>query len=394
MPNFKKTIILFFTFSLTLFGMSYTKFKKHTLKHSKILQSQALSLQTTEQENNILLRTENPALNLEVGKYDPDFSSSRYGYSVSISQTVRTENYLDGLRDKAYASTLLRKAYVAQGKAGYIKTLEELYTEYVYQSKLLSLLQQEYKLSNRVTLMVKERYENGSENKVAYLQAKTETLTLKTQMHTTRQQAGTLYYQLLAIAGFNKKVSLEKKFIYSISHKTKKSSKLSPKQKILLAKEKLYASRIRMSESRFNSYEISAGIEKEPDQSILRLGVSLPLPVRHNKEEEKTLAKLKMQQLKLDNAQLSLDLKSQKQMLKASIKELSAQYHSLKVLQKEQQTLSALLKEGYQIAQGSLFELMNAKSRLIQTRKSLLQTQKKINNQKIQLRFLQGQYND
>jgi len=390
----KKIIMLFFTLSLTLFGMSYTKFKKHTLKYSKVLQSQNLSLQTTVQENNILLRTANPTLNLEASRFDPDFSSSNFGYSVSASQTIRTGNYLDGLRDKAYASTLLSKAYVVQGKARYIKTLERLYTEYVYQSKLLSLLQQEQTLSNRVTHMVKERYENGSENKVAYLQAKTETLVLKTQMHTTKQQVETLYYQLLAIAGFNKKVSLEKKFIYSVSHQTKESSKFSPKEQIVLAKEKLYASQMRMNESSFQSYEISTGIEQEPDQSILRLGISIPLSLHHDKREERTLARLKIQQLKLDNEQLSIDIQSQKQMLKASIKELSLQYNALKMLQKDQQSLTTLLKEGYQIAQGSLFQLMNAKNRLIQTRKSLLQIQKKINDQKIELRFLQGDYND
>ena len=386
--------MLFFTLSLTLFGMSYTKFKKHTLKHSKVLQSQHLSLQTTEQENNILLRTANPTFSLEASRFDPDFSSSEFGYSISASQTIRTESYMNGIKDKTYASTLLRKAFMAQGKAGYIKTLEGLYTEYVYQNKLLSLLQQEYKLSNRVTDMVKERYKNGSENKVAYLQAKTETLTLKTQMHTTKQQVGTLYYQLLAIAGFSKKVSLEKKFIYSVSSKTTHSSKLSPKQKILLAKEKVYTSQLSMNKSSFQSYDLYTEMEKEPDQSILRLGISIPLSLHHDKSEERALAKLQMQQLKLDSEQLSLNLKSQKQMLKASVKELSLQYNSLKMLQKDQHSLTALLEEGYKIAQGSLFQLMNAKNRLIQTGKSLLQTQKIINNQKIQLRFLQGDYND
>jgi hypothetical protein len=38
--------------------------------------------------------------------------------------------------------------------------------------------------------------------------------------------------------------------------------------------------------------------------------------------------------------------------------------------------------------------MMNAKNKLIQTQKSLLQTQKTINNKKIDLRFIRGQYND
>ncbi len=275
-----------------------------------------------------------------------------------------------------------------------MKTLEELYTEYVYQSKFLSLLKQEYKLSNRVTAMVQERYKNGSENKVSYLQAKTETLTLKTQMYTTKQQMNAFYYQLLATAGLSKKISLEKKFIYSVSSKTKNGSKLTPKQKILLAKEKILAGQMRMNESSIDSYELSAEMEEEPEQSIFRLGISIPLPLQHNKEEEKALARLKMQQLELDNAQLSVDLNAQKQMLRSSIRELSQQYNSLKILKAELQTLNDLLEEGYKIAKKSIFEMMNQKNKLIQTQKSLLQTHKMINNQKIELRFLQGQYND
>ena len=390
----KKIIMFFFTFSLTLFGMSYTKFKEHTLKNSKILKSQQLSLQVTQQENNILLRTSNPTLNLEASRFDEEIGNNSFGYSVSASQTVRTGSYMDGIKDKTYASTLLRKAFVRQGKAGYIKGLEGLYTAYVYQNKILSLFQQEYKLSNKVTNMVKERFKNGSDNKVSYLQVKTETLTLKTQMYTTKQQLNSLYYQLLSTAGFRKKVSLEKKFIYSVSSKTKNSSKLSPEQQILQAKEKLYQSDLSMNKSSFQNYDVYAGMEKEPYQSILRLGVNIPLAMHNDRSEERMLAKLQGQQTKLDREQLSLNIHSQKQMLKASIRELSAQYFTLKTLQKEQQELTSLLQEGYKIAKGSLFEMMSAKNKLIQTRKALLQTQKIINDQKIELRFLQGDYND
>jgi len=389
-----KIIMIFLAFSLSSFGMSYEKFKKHTLKHSKVLQSKALSLQTTQQESAMLLRTQNPTLDLELSRFNPDFENSEFGYMVSASQNIRTNTYYSSLESKANARVLLQKAYILDGKAGYIKTLEKLYTQYVHESKLLTLLQQEYRLSNKVTRMVKERYENGSETRVAYLQANTETLMLKTQMHTTKQKVNTLYLQLLAIAGFNKNISLEKQFIYSVSTTTSKSRKQNSLEQILLAKEKMLASQAQINESTFESYVLSAGIEQEPDQSILRFNISVPLTLQHNKEEEKTLAKLQMQQLSLDKEQLAFDMNAQKKIYRASIKELSLQYNSLKTLQKEQKTLSSLLTEGYKIAQGSLFQLMREKSRLIQTNKSLLNTQKEINNQKIELRFLQGHYND
>ena len=390
----KKTILLFLTLSLTVFGMSYEQFKKQTLKNSKILQSQTLSLQTAQQENNILLRASNPVLNLELSNYNENAGGNDVEYAAGISQTIRTGSYMDSLQEKANATSLLSKAFVTQGRAGYIRTLENLYTEYVYQSKMLSLLKQEYTLSDKVTAMVKERYKSGSENRVAYLQAKTETLTLKTQMYTTKQQLAKLYYQLLAVAGLNRKVSLEKQFIYSVSSATKSSSKPSPRQQVLKAKEKLYQSDYSINRSSFRNFDLYAGVEQEPDQGIVRVGVNIPLSINNDRSEERMLAKLKMHQTRLESEQLGINVRSQKQMYKAAIRELSNQYHALKTLQNEQQELTTLLQEGYKIAKGSLFQLMTAKSKLIQTRKALLGTQKMINDQKIALHFLQGDYND
>ena len=386
--------MIFLTLGLSAYGMSYQQFKKNAQKNAKILQRQTLSLKTTQEENKILLRTQNPIFGLEASRFNPDTVNSTFQYSGSISQTVRTSNYYGGLEDKANASTLLQQAYVREGEAGYLRTLEKLYTAYVYQSKLLFLLQQEYKLSTKVTGIVKQRYKNGSENRVAYLQAKTDTLSLKTQMFTTKQDMNSLYYQLLAIAGLTKKISLEKRFIYPVSTKVKGTSNINPKQQIIEAKAKLLESKMRMNESSIESYELYGAIEDEPDQSIIRVGIAIPLPIFNNKSEEKTLAMLQQQQLTLDNEQLTIDIHSQKEMIKASIRELNNQYYALKTLKKEQQVLNDLLQEGYKIAQGSIFIMMNAKNKLIQTQKSLLQTQKIINNQKIELRFIQGQYND
>jgi outer membrane protein TolC len=390
----KKIIMISLGLSLTAFGMSYKEFKKYTQKNAKVLQSQALSLQTTQEENKILLRSKNPILGLEASRFNPQNTDSSFQYSGSVSQTVRTGNYYGGLEDKASAMNLLQEAYILDGKSGYIRALEKLYTEYVYQSKLLSLLQEEYKLSKEVTNIVEVRYQNGSENKVAYLQAKTDTIALKTQMFTTKQEMNSLYYQLLATAGLRKKVSLEKQFIYPISAKVSTHIFTNSKQQILSAKSKLLESQMRMNDSSIESYDVYTSIEDEPDQSILRVGVSIPLPLFNDKSEEKMLAKLQKEQLILDGEQLDIDIFTQTAMIKSSIKELSNQYQALKILKKEQQVLNDLLQEGYKISQGSIFIMMNAKNKLIQTQKSLLQTQKTINNQKIDLRFIQGQYND
>jgi outer membrane protein TolC len=149
-----------------------------------------------------------------------------------------------------------------------------------------------------------------------------------------------------------------------------------------------------MNQSGFRNFDLYSSLEQEPDQAVLRVGVNIPLNINNDRSEERMLARLQMQQTALDNRQLEISLRSQKEMLQSAIRELSQQYHALRTLQKEQKELVALLEEGYRIAKGSLFELMTEKGRLIRTRKALLQTQKMINNQKIALRFLQGDYNE
>ena len=390
----QKTLFLFTTLSLSLFGMSYEQFKAYTLKHSPVLQQQQLKVEMANAQNGIALRAQNPSLYVGGADYNPKTGSNEFGYSVSLSQPVRTGNFYEGIQATANANLSLAQAYVMEGRAGYLRSLESLYTDYVYQSRLLSLLEAEYHLSQKVTAMVFKRYKSGSENRVAYLQAKTQTSILKTQLYAARQQRDTLYYQLLATAGFGKKVSLSKSFIYGVSAATSETGKTTPLEAILLAKEKLYRSKAIAAQGSFTQYELNTELEKEPDQSIFRVGVSIPLAINHDRSEERMLAKLQQNEVALERRQLAVTLKNQKQMFKSAIRELTAQYHALQSLQREQKELTALLQEGYTISKGSLFELMTAKSRLIQTRKALLQTQKTINKKKIELRFLQGAYND
>ena len=106
------------------------------------------------------------------------------------------------------------------------------------------------------------------------------------------------------------------------------------------------------------------------------------------------LAKIKMQQAELDRQQLTVNENMQKKSLSSSIRELSAQYYALKSLEKEQKELLGLFEEGYRISNGSLLDLMITRKRLIETRIEILKTEKLINDQRIELNYLQGKYNE
>ena len=390
----RKVLILSLGFSLSLFGMEYRVFKEEVRKHAKILQAQDISLKIAEEENRILLRSANPELGLELAGYDQDFGDTTPGYSVSIRQRVRTGSFMKGLKMKVKASGLLARAYAAQGRAGYMKTLEMLYTEYVYESRMLTLLAREQKLLARVAHMVQVRYRNGSDTKVSYLQAKSEADALNIQIFTAKVKKDSLYRRLLSLAGLHMDVELDAKFIYPVSVPDLKNTQPAPGQQLLSAKERLYESQYAMYQKSFQRYDIVAGVEEEPDQTTGRVGVDIPLALFNTRKEERTLAKLKMHRAKLRNEQLTIEIEAQKKIHLNTIKALADQYRALKRLQREQQELATLLEEGYRIAKSSVFDLMRAKNSLIETRKALLKTEKEINEQTIALRFLTGAYND
>ena len=390
----RKIFILSLCLGLSLFGMDYQRFKAEVLQHSKILKAQNLSLQMQEEENRMLLRSANPELGLEMGGYDQELGGTDLGYAANIRQRIRTGTYMQGLKMQAKASQLLTKAYTVQGRAGYLKTLEKLYTEYVYESRMFKLLTREQKLLQRVAGMVRARYRSGSDTKVSYLQAKSEASALSAQIFTARAKKEALYRQLLSIASLEKRVVLDASFIYPVALPEIKSDKPTPKQQLLQAKEKLYESEYAKYKNSFQSYSIVGGVEEEPDQMIGRVGVDIPLVLFNRQKEERSLAKLKMHQAKLRNEQLAIETEAQKRIHLNTIKALVIQYRALKRLQREQQELVTLLEEGYKIAKSSIFNLMRAKNKLIETRKALLKTQKEINEQTIALRFLEGAYND
>lgn len=390
----KKIILIFTASSLTLFGMSYSQFKQSVIRNSKILQSNHLSLSSTEQQNAILLRPENPSLYLEASRFNPDAGDNRYGYKAIYSQPIRTGGFYGALTQKAQAQQILQQAFVSEGRAGFLKELEHLYTEYVYQNRLYTLLQKNYKISQRIAAIANERYKSGAESRAQYIQAKTEAMLVKTEILSARQESKTIYYQMLGLAGLNKNVSLQKKFIYPVSEKVSSRSYSSPLSKVLSAKRERFAAEVEANDRTFKSFSLLGELEKEPDQSIARIGISMPIPFFNQNREEKALATIKMRQAELDKEQLDRNEAMQRRSFSNAIHELNLQYHELKALEKEQKKLLGLFEEGYRISKGSLLDLMITRGRLVSTQKRLIKTQKMVNDQRIQLNYLQGKYND
>ncbi len=389
-----KQLVLLIALITGAFAIDFQTFKREVLANAKILEAQKLELAMQRERNRIDLRSENPELGIEGARYNADGGEDTWGYALDLRQRVRTGSFMKGLRQKAEAAALLRRAYQTEGRAGFLKTLETLYTRYVYAVKREAILREEQQLLQQVAQMVEARYKSGSDTKVSWLQAKSEADALKSEVITAKIRQKTLYRQMMALAGISESTPLEARFLYTSEVAASPSDKPAPALKIAEAKERLYAGEYTARKGSFRRFDIVGGVEKEPDQTIGRVGVALPLVLFNRQKEERALAKLKMKQAALQKAQLQIETEQQKRMYRESITLLGERYRSLETLYKEQKALTQLLEEGYKIAKSSVFVLMRAKNKLIETRKALLKTQKEINEQTIALRFLQGAYND
>jgi hypothetical protein len=217
---------------------------------------------------------------------------------------------------------------------------------------------------------------------------------VRTNILSAKRTAKSTYYQMLGLSGLNREVTLQKKFIYPLSSTITGSGGNSPLSNILSAQKENFASEVEINDRSFKSYSLLGELEKEPDQSIARIGISLPIPLFNQNREEKALATIKMRQAELDQEYLQANETMQREALTYSIRELTTQYQSLKVLEKEQKELMELFEEGYRISKGSLLDLMLTKQKLVNTWKSLLSTHKMVNDQRIELNYLQGKYNE
>ena len=391
----KRSIFLMMLSSLYLFGMSYEAFKKETLKHTKILKAQEINAALAKVESARMLRPDNPSVQIDAARYRPDASRAGYGYSAMLSQPVRTPGFMRGVQAQSEANRALAQALTDKRRADFLKEFESYYTDYIYLNRLEALLRQESKLAKRTVSIAYARYKNGAADRVSYLRAKAAALQLATQRSTVEREIKSRYYTLLTLSGLKAPLRIPKmKFIYPVKLPKLIKHGKAPKTALYAAKQKEAASKLIQAETLVEKVNIYGGIEKEPDQSILRLGLSLPLPLLHQKKEERQLAKLRLQQLGIEQRQYENEIANTRQSLKASLSSLIHAYRENRQLVREQRSIVRLLQEGYKLSGEKLFELVSEQKRLIENQKSLLNLEKEINQLQITLRYIQGYYNE
>ncbi|WP_200764016.1 TolC family protein [Nitrosophilus alvini] len=366
--------------------------KNIALKSSFHIKSLELYKSVAKKKSEILLRYKNPTFEMEASRFESETLKAENGWRAAISQPVRMFGLKEDLKALARSERSLADAGYKRSKANFIFSLEKAYTEYVYKHHMVSLLKQELEITKRLEQIAKQRFENGTGTKAKFLQASLEVANVKNTIISRENELSLAYYKLFSLSGIEEKFTLKTEFIYKFDDIPESKTVNSPDIEILRKKRDQYIKEAKLQSRLIKEIDLFAEYENEPDQSIMRAGVAIELPLFNRNKEEAQLARIKALQASFEENYLETGQSKRIESLYASLRNLKKMYEMQKELLKQETELLKLFEEGYRISKGSLLDLLDAKNRLLDTKRKLLTLQKQANSHIIELNYLQGRY--
>ncbi|UCN00355.1 TolC family protein [Sulfurimonas sp. SWIR-19] len=392
---FKKSILVALGLCAVVSAQNFDTFLHEALQASPYLKANALEIERADVQSSLIQRYKNPKLSLEASKFTPDLGKSEAGYRVALTQPVRLWGVGGDRTDLATATQEEAKGLVMLQHAEFVKVLSLLYIDYMTQSALLELAREEFLISKNIANISKERYEAGTIAKVKYLRAKVDLTGSKNLLNEKKAMQLASYYKLLAFAGLQNEKELDENYVFKLSDKMQTELQnnsaelhyLQTQQNRAKAKAKLNANKIEW----MNLY---AAYEAEPDQSIARVGMNIPLALFNTKKEERKIASLQAKQSEflLQNQKTAFSFTLERLTKELAI--LGAVVNSTQNLYNAQKELLKMYEDGYKIANINLLELQNIKNQMIQTKEKKIMLENKINKNIVLYNYEVGEYNE
>ncbi len=387
----KKLLILPFLLA-SLQAQNFESFLSDSLEKSPRLQINALTLKQAQQKAELTTRYENPTLSLELSGFNPDAGESDLGYRGAIAQPLRLWGVGSSREALAEAQTNEASASVKLTRANFIQNIASLYASYKYSKDAQKLAGEELLIAQKIATISQARFENGTIAKVKYIQATLDVKRVQNFLAQKKVATTTAYYQLMGFRGLNEEVELDTNYNFSLA---KGNEKLSNAQiELSKAQQDSALASSQLNANKLEWITLNGEFEKEPQQSIARVSVDIPLVLFNTKSQERQIAKFEAKKAQLLTKNLTEQMYFKLRELKQAIDTLTEVEQTSQELLTSQKELLSMYEEGYKIANIDLIELQTIKNQLIETKENLLNITLKKELQIIQYNYLTGSYNE
>lgn len=388
----KKLLLSFVFMAAGLYAENFEQFLDKAIKQSPYLKSSALGITQVKEEGSALTRYENPSLQLEYSRFEPDIGDRDNGYRINYSQPIRLWGVGNDKEHFVKASVQNAHAVYSQLKAEFIRDISLSYTLYAQQKMFLDLGAEELHIAETIFNISKVRYENGTISRGVMLQAQVAFEMIQARNESLGLNAMQGHYDLLKYAGIDEDIELDTHYDFSRTEALETTQ--NPDLLRLVSQQNRALSEVAVNSNKIEWMSLFAEYENEPQQDIARVGLNLPLAFFNTKSQEKAISRLEAEKtdflLQNEKARLNIEtLKFQKEM--TSLKSLKSQNE--KILQTELELLK-MFKEGYKIANINLLELQDVKNKVIETKERLIQIKTALDQNAIYANYMQGNYNE
>ena len=376
----------------TLQAQNFEQFLLDSLEKSPLLKTNALSIQQADQNAELTTRYANPTLSIEASNFSPDIGDSEIGYRAALSQPIRLWGVSGSREDLANAQKEQTQASVKLSRANFITQLSSLYAEYKRSVLAEALATEELEIAKHIASISQERYKNGTIARVKSIQASLDEKRVENFLAQAKVAKTSAYYRLMGFRGLNEEVSVDTDYSFILSGKSDTSS--NAQIEFSRANVKSASANAELNANKLEWINLNAEFEQEPEQSIARVSVDIPLVIFNTKSQEKQIAKLESQKAEFVTENLSQQVAFRLRELNNSIVTLSEVEKTSTELLAAQQELLTMYEEGYKIANIDLIELQTIKNQLIETKENLLNITLKKELNIIEHNFLTGTYNE
>jgi len=387
-----RSLFLFLLITISSYAQSFEGFLQKALINTPLLKASTLQIEQAQSEGELQLRYKNPNVTLESSSFESSLGTTDSGHRFSITQPLR----LWGISSdkKRYAKALLKsaKAKNSRTKAQFIRDISLDYLGYVKSKKFLALGEEEIKLAKKIYDISTERYKVGTISKGKVLQAKVDYDVAQSSYNNLSLIEYEKYSFLLKSAGISQEIALDCEHQFKL--KMEKLEALSPDQMLLESQSEEAQALAEVNEHSIEWVKLFGEYEREPEQNIMRVGLSFPIALFNTKSQERRIAKLESQKNKLlTDVKKVQDSIEQRRLIQESQRLAQLKKHSLEILKTEQELL-LMYQEGYKIANIDLLELQTIKNRVIESKERLITIQTRLQSNIINQNYLLGNYNE